>query len=167
MPDRDSDDPKRKVLARSGTLHPNPDKVTDGLFRDNPFFDPCDGIQVKYEMLRRVRVDGHSVSRAAAACGLSRPTYYQARNAFERDGLAGLLPDNKGPKRAHKLTPEVLRFVEAQLEVEPGLRPAELAQRIRDEYGVEVHPKSITRARLRSKKNPASPRKTRRRTPPS
>jgi len=157
---RDQDDPKRRALARAGTLHPNPDQVCDELFRDNPFFDPRDGLQVKYEMLRRVRVDGHTVTRAAAAFGLSRPTYYQARDAFERDGLEGLLPEKKGPKRAHKLTAEVLDFIEAQLEAQPGLKPPELAKRVHDEYGVEVHPKSIPRARVRSKKKPASPPKT-------
>lgn len=167
MPARDPDDPKRKALARSGTLHPNPDGVTDELFRDSPFFDPCDGPQVKYEMLRRVRVDGQSVSRAAASCGLSRPTYYQARDAFERDGLVGLLPEKKGPKRAHKLTTEVLEFVEAQLQDEPGLKPAELARRIHAQHGVTVHPKSIRRARDRSKKKPVSRRKTPGRAPPS
>ena len=165
MPARD--DPKRKALARAGTLHPNPDQVSDELFCKNPFFDPRDGLQVKYEMLRRVRVDGHAVSRAATSCGLSRPTYYQARDAFDRDGLVGLLPQKKGPKRAHKLTPEVLDFIEAQLEAQPGLTAPELARRIRDEYGVVVHPKSIGRARGRSKKKPASPRTTSRRVPPS
>ncbi len=157
MPSRNPDDPKSSALSRSGTMHPHPDGVSDELFRDNPFFDPRDGLQVKYEMLRRVRVDGHTVRRAAASCGLSRPTYYQAFEAFERDGLAGLFPDKKGPKRAHKLTPQVLDFVEAQLEAEPELGPAELARRIRDEYDVEVHPKSIARARTRSKKKPRRP----------
>ncbi len=160
MKNGDPEDPKRKALARTGTLHPNPDLVSDELFRSNPFFDPHDGLQVKYEMLRRVRVDGHTASDAAASCGLSRPTYYQARDGFEREGLAGLLPQKKGPKRAHKLTAEVLDFVEAQLAAEPGLTPVELAERIRDEYGVEVHPKSIPRALSRSKKKPASLRKT-------
>ena len=162
MPTRNPDDPKRTALARSGTLHPHPDRVTDELFRDNLFFDARDGIQVKYEMLRRVRVDGHSVSGAAASFGLSRPTYYQARDAFERDGLAGLLPEKKGPRRAHKLTPDVLEFVEAEKEAEPSLRPAELARRIREQHGVEVHPKSINRALSRSKKKPASRRGPRR-----
>lgn len=154
MPTRNPDDPKRKALAKAGTLHPNPDQVSDELFRENPFFDPRDVLQVKYEMLRRVRIDGLAVSRAAASCGLSRPTYYQARDAFERDGLVGLLPEKKGPKRAHKLTPEVLDFIEAQLEAEPGLASAELARRVGDAYGIEVHPKSIARARARSKKKP-------------
>lgn len=138
-------------------MHPHPERVSDELFRDNPFFDPRDGLQVKYEMLRRVRVDGHTVSRAAGSCGLSRPTYYQALEAFESEGLAGLLPEKKGPKRAHKLGIEVLDFVEAQLDVEPELRPSDLARRILDEHGIKVHPKSIPRARARRKKKPRRP----------
>ena len=149
MAKSDSDDPKRDTLARSATLYPHPERVTDELFHENPFFDARDSLQVKYEMLRRVRVDGHSVSRAAAASGLSRPTYYQARDAFERGGLAALLPDKKGPKRAHKLSGEVLAFVDAELEADPDRKPSELAQRIEEQFGVQVHPNSIGRARAR------------------
>ena len=155
-------DPKRTALAHSGTLHPHPERVTDELFADNPFFDPRDVLQVKYEMLRRVRVDGCTASRAAASCGLSRPTYYQARDALERDGLAGLLPDQKGPRRAHKLTPEVLAFVDAELEIDPNLKPKDLARRIEKRFGVKIHPKSIGRARGGTKKNG----KERHRSPP-
>ena len=158
MPPKEPDDPKTKALSRSGTLHPHPEEVSDELFGANPFFDPRDGLQVKYEMLRRVRVDGQAVSCAAKACGLSRPTYYQAFDAFERRGLAGLLPDKKGPKRAYKLTPEVVDFVEAQLEAEPEIGLSEVARRIHDKHGVVVHPKSVARARrVRSKKKPRRP----------
>ena len=149
MTKQHDDDPKRAALARSGTLHPRPDRVDDELFRDNPFFDPSDGLQVKYEMLRRVRVDGLSVSDAASTCGLSRPTYYQARDAFEQGGLAGMLPAKKGPKRAHKLTPDVLAFVEQR----PEFKPAQLAEEIDERFGVEIHPKSIARVRARARAN--------------
>jgi hypothetical protein len=40
----------------------------------------------------------------------SRPTYYQAEADFQRDGLFGLLPEKRGPRQGHKLTPEVLDF---------------------------------------------------------
>lgn len=149
----DDDEPKRAALVRSGTLHPRPERVDDELFRENPFFDPNDGLQVKYEMLRRVRVDGLSVSDAASTCGLSRPTYYQARDAFEQGGLAGMLPAKKGPRRAHKLTPDVLAFVEQR----PDLRPAQLAEEIAERFGVEVHPKSVARVRARARANNDAP----------
>lgn len=146
------DDPKRAALARSATLHAHPERVQDELFAKDAFFDPRDGVQVKYEMLRRASVDGRSVSSAAATFGLSRPTFYQARDAFEREGLAGLLPAKKGPKRAHKLSEDVLVFVLAELEVDPGLKPARLAELIWEKCKVEVHPKSIGRALARREK---------------
>src|SRR5207249_8819443 len=51
------------------------------------FFDARDLVQVKYEMVRRVQVDGASVVGAAAAFGFSRPSYYEAAAALARDGL--------------------------------------------------------------------------------
>ena len=35
----------------------------------------------------------------AAKFGVSRPTVYQAQAAFQQDGLIGLLPKHRGPKR--------------------------------------------------------------------
>ena len=66
-----------------------------------------------YEMLRRVQADGNSITDAAASFGFSRPSFYQAQAAFEQDGLAGLVPRQRGPKQAHKLTDEVLAFISA------------------------------------------------------
>src|SRR5262245_43416213 len=51
------------------------------------YFDPQDLVQVKYEMLRRVRVDGLSVKQASSDFGFSRPSFYQAQSAFEHDSL--------------------------------------------------------------------------------
>ena len=70
-------DPKAQTLRQRGCLHPHAEQVTDELFADHEFFDPRDLVQVKYEMLRRVRVDGDAVSRSAARFGLSRPAYYR------------------------------------------------------------------------------------------
>jgi len=80
---------KQQALRASGTLNPRPEKVTDELFVTLDFFDPCDLAQVKYEMLRRGAVDGQSVADAARTFGLSRPTYYKAREGYESAGLAG------------------------------------------------------------------------------
>ena len=149
-----SDDSKRSQLARRRSLHPHPEKVTDPLFQDDPFFDPRDAVQVKYEMLRAVRVERRSVSQAATHFGLSRPTFYQARAAFERVGLPGLLPAKKGPRRGHKVSETVLSFVDEQLHAEPSLAMAALAERIYESLGVRLHPRSIKRALARrAKKN--------------
>src|SRR2546427_1944570 len=102
-------DEKLRALRESHTLHPHPDQVRDPLFTSgSPFFDPRDLVQVKYELLRRVRVDGESVSHAAALFALSRPTFYAAQAAWERAGLIGLLPEPTGPRHAHKLTEDLI-----------------------------------------------------------
>lgn len=62
----------------------------------NSGFDPRDLVQVKYEMLRRVSAEGHSVVQSAKAFGLSRPSFYQAQAALQREGLAGLLAKKRG-----------------------------------------------------------------------
>ena len=49
---------KRDALKAQGALHPRPQDVTDPLFRESTFFDAHDIVQVKYEMLRRVRGEG-------------------------------------------------------------------------------------------------------------
>ena len=146
------DDDKQRTLRRHGTLHPRPGDVADPLFGDGEFFDPRDVVQVKYEMLRRVRVDGQPVSEAASRFGFSRPTFYQARDAFERDGIAGLIPGKRGPRGAYKLTDEVLSFADEQRRADPSLRAAELSERIQARLGVSAHPRSIERALLQREK---------------
>lgn len=149
-----TDDAKRNQLARRGALHPHLERVTDPLFQDDPFFDARDAVQVKYEMLRAVRVDGRPASQAALHFGFSRPTFYQARAAFELGGMPGLLPAKKGPRRAHKLSETVMSFVREQLEAEPSLGMAALAERVRERFGLAAHPRSVRRALARhAKKN--------------
>ena len=145
-------DTKHKALRDSGTVNPHPEKVNDELFMERDFFDPCDLVQVKYEMLRCVRIDGHPIQRAARAFGLSRPTFYKAQADYERGGLGGLLPARRGPRRAHKLSEPVMAFVVSELAAEESLRAPELARRIKERFGVEVHPRSIDRALARRQK---------------
>jgi transposase len=149
MPEKD---PKLVALRQHGTLHPRPGEVTDELFAENSFFDPRDLVQVKYEMLRRVQAEGQSVTDAAAAFGFSRPSFYQAHSAFGQDGLAGLVPRKRGPKQAHKLTEEVLRFIHETRQEDPSVRSGGLARLIHQHFGTTVHPRSIERALLRHQK---------------
>ena len=142
---------KRQILQKHGCLHPHPETLSNELFVEQEFFDPADLVQVKYEMLRGVRVEGQPVQDAARAFGLSRPTFYQAQAAFERSGLLGLLPAKKGPRRSHKLTEEVMDFVMEELTVDSALQPAELARRIQHRFDITVHPRSIRRALARRK----------------
>ena len=102
MSKQDDRRPKTEALRRHGSLHPHPELVRDEMFCRDDFFDPQDTVQVKYEMLRRSRVDGWAASRSALEAGFSSPTFYEAQAAFERGGLPGLLPSKKGPRRAQR-----------------------------------------------------------------
>ena len=144
---------KSKRLKNDGVLHPNPDKVQAGLFAGNEFFDPHDLVQVKYEMLRCVRKEKCSVRGAARMFGLSRPSFYQARSQFEKEGVAGLLPRKRGPKEAHKLTEDVRSFVKERLKETPGkISWKDLSQEIEERFTKKVHPRSIERSMKQRKK---------------
>jgi transposase len=100
-------------------------------------------------MVRRVRQEGQTVSAAASAFGFSRPSWYAAAAALDEAGLPGLVPTRPGPRRAHKLTEEIVAFLRAAREDDPSLRSAELARRVADSFGVRVHPRSVERALAR------------------
>ena len=44
-------------LRGTGTLNPHPERVRDRRFAASDFFDPRDLLQVRYEMVRLVRID--------------------------------------------------------------------------------------------------------------
>jgi len=153
--DRDNKLPDEKLAAlrQYHALHRRPDKVTDMAFvSGDPFFDARDLVQIKYEMLRRVRKEKQSVTQAAAAFGFSRPAFYQARACFEKGGLPGLLPESPGPRRAHKLKGEVMDFIEQALAQDALVPAGILAEMVRKRFGLMVHPRSIERALVRRKK---------------
>ena len=149
---RSKPDLKREALRRQGCLHPHAEKVTDELFTSDEFFDRRDLLQVKYEMLRRVRVDGQAVNQSAARFGLSRPSFYQAQKAYEEGGLPALLRKKSGPRRAHKLSEEVVRALREALAAEPALHSEELVQLVEERFGLSVHRRSVQRALARPEK---------------
>jgi transposase len=139
-------------LRQRGTLNPRAARVTDELFHRTPFLDARDLLQVKYEMVRRVEMDGRPVARAADAFGFSRPSFYAAQAAFGREGLAGLLPRKRGPRGGHKVSAEVLAFIAAQRAADRSLGAAQLVPLIRERFGLAVHRRSIERALGRQEK---------------
>ena len=88
-------DAKNKALAEHGALNPRPQNVAQPLFQFNEFFDPYDLVQVKYEMLRQVRVDGQTVTETAAAFGFSRPAFYRLRRRSNRMGCPAWFPSGR------------------------------------------------------------------------
>jgi transposase len=157
MPKRTHQDPKLESLRQNGTLNPRPQAVTDELFASHDFFDARDVVQVKYEMLRHVERDGQSITEAAAKGGFSRPSFYQARSAFELSGLDGLAPHKRGPKKAHKLTQKILEFIRKVQQDDPSLVAVDLANRIEKRFGVSIHPRTIERRLARNQKKRQKP----------
>jgi transposase len=144
--------PSRKLeaLQAQRALHPRPQDVTDPLFQESTFFDAHDIVQVKYEMLRRVRLDARRVSEAAADFGFSRPSFYTARAAFQRAGLPGLLPQKRGPRQPYKLTDAVLAVLATVRTADGSVpRATALATVLKDQFGITAHPRSIERSLLR------------------
>jgi transposase len=147
-------DDKTESLRKYGALNPHPHKVTETMFSDSAveFFDPRDLVQVKYEMLRAVDKEGRSVKQASEAFGFSRPAFYQAQSKFKQEGVTGLVKKRPGPKSAHKLTADVLAFIEEKIEEDKPLGARKLAPLIKEKFGKDVHPRSIERAVMRRKK---------------
>ena len=143
-------DPKVEALRAERSLNLRPESVTDEGFVSSGFMDARDVVQVKYEMVRRVRVDGEAVSATVRAFGFSRPTFYEAQAALETSGLAGLVPARPGPRRAHKLTEVVVSFAQGLLVDDPSLSSSDLATAIGDRFGITVHPRSVERALARA-----------------
>ncbi len=137
---------KRQALRTTGTFNPRGKQVRHPLFQHSSFFDPEDLLQLKYETLRALESEHYPIAKAAREFGLSRPTIYEAQTQFQRQGLEGLLPHKRGPKAAHKLTAKVLQYCQEQLTAQPELKAKELARRVRQRYGLKLHPRTIEKA---------------------
>lgn len=147
-----SDQGKIEALKSQRTLNPFPQKVLDPLFQSQEFFDPQDIVQVKYELLRRVQIEGVSVTDAAKSFGCSRLFFYRTRDEFEKLGLSGFIPQKRGPRQAHKLTSNVMKFINERIQENPSSSSVQLRSAIEETFGVSVHTRSIERALSRSKK---------------
>jgi len=145
-------DAKSQALREAGCLNRRPEAVGDPLFQGSRFFDSRDLVQVKYEMVRRVTVDAHTVRAAAADFGFSRPSFYQAQAALAQEGLPGLVPKKRGPRGGHKLTAQVVAFLQQEREGNPKVSARDLAALARKRFGIQVHPRSVERALERSGK---------------
>ena len=146
MPKPKSPDPKTDALRSVGALNPHPAAVKDEIFTGSDFFDRRDLVQVRYEMVRRVRTDGRPIAETATRFGVSRPTYYKLSAEFEREGICGLLPKKRGPKGGHKLRAEVIEALRAARTQDPAVDAASLVELAKRRFGVEIHVRTIERA---------------------
>jgi hypothetical protein len=134
-----------EALERAGLVHPRADAVTAELFcSDNPFFLATDKVQVKYEMLRAVVVDGATVVSAADAHGYSRAEFYLVQTAFSERGMAGLVDGRRGRKGPTKVSPDIAAFLRDAPAQRSG---AELAREVEARFGVSLHRRTAERIR--------------------
>lgn len=145
-------DLKLAALKESGTVNPHAQDVLDPAFAGSDFFDPRDLVQVRYEMLRRVRSDGQPIAETTTRFGVSRPTFYKAQTDFDRAGLAGLLPTKRGPRGPHKITAEVLQYIEQLRAQDESVDVHTLTAEIAKRFDLAVHRRTVERALARSKK---------------
>lgn len=145
---------KKKIwyLKESATFNPKALGVKDELFVKHGFFDPRDAVQVKYEMLRKVGKERVEVKEAVHLFGMSRQYYYKIKNAFDQKGMAGLLPEKRGPKHPFKLTDDVVRFIDKIVKGEPSVTNQQITEKINDRFKVVIHPRTIERIRKGQKK---------------
>jgi transposase len=132
-------------LTRAGLVHPRASAVTAELFRSaNSFFLAADKVQVKYEMLRAVVVDGATVVSAAEAHGYSRAEFYLVQAAFAERGMAGLVDGRRGRRGPSKVSPEIAAFLRDAPVERSG---AELTREVEARFGVSLHRRTAERAR--------------------
>ena len=146
-----SQDGKTNRLRQQRCLNSSPERVQDPLFQTHPFFDPGDLVQVKYEMLRRVLQEGHSVHETARAFGISRPTWYRAAKDFESGGMSALIPDRPGPRRAHKLDDAAIAALHEARQQQPTITIPQLVTLLQERFGFTVHRRTIERALAQAK----------------
>ena len=157
MADRRDDTEKQDRLREAGTLNRTPEKVIDPMFAAGDFFDARDLLQVRYEMVREVRLGESTLAQAAARFGVSRPTCFRMVKAFDGGGLQELVPLRRGPRGPHKISPEIVRFVENHRARHGRVGARRLAPLIEAEFGVKVHPRGLEKALERLQKKPLEP----------
>jgi transposase len=145
---------KRDFLKAARAWNDRARDVESELFQQSDFFDPRDKVQVKYEMLRAVFVDGLKVSLASQQHGYSRESFYTTAESLREQGIPGLADGKRGPKQARKLTPDVQELLVQEIEKNPSISSRTLAERVAEELAVDVHRRSVERFRAsRRKKN--------------
>lgn len=143
-------------LKKAGLFNPNQERVKDPLFLEHTnFFDPCDNLQIRYEMLRSHMIDSDSVVEICRRFGISRQSFYTLQDKFKQEGTAGLLPKRPGPQGPSKLTGEVLEFVQQCLQDDQKTSIIEIKSQIQRKFGVSLHRRTIEKLckDLKVKKN--------------
>jgi transposase len=147
-----ANDKKLETLRANGSFNRHAASVASPLFAENPYFDPRDLVQVKYEMLRAVKNGEASVTDASRQFGFSRAAYYKTERRFGESGVEGLCLRKTGPKAPAKATDDVLDFAAGLKAGRPGITNDEVVREIQAKKGVGLSKRSLQRARAKKKR---------------
>ena len=140
-------DPKEAALAEARCLNPHPEQVTDPGFLASDFFEPATRCRSSTRWCARSGPAAPRSPRRPRRSATPGPPTTRQQPRWNTPGWTGwYLP---GPHGGHKLTGQILAWAEEQLAADPGLRPAQLPDRIEQAFGVRVHPRSVERALAR------------------
>jgi hypothetical protein len=132
------------LLRRARCLHRTPERVQDERFTQQPdFFDPKDIVQVKYELLRRCKVEGRDVVSICLDFGFSRTTYYKVQQAFLCGGLPALMGQPRGRLKPIKVTDVVRGDLIAEKAKNPKLSAREMVLALKERYHVQLSERMI------------------------
>ena len=132
---------KREILVLRGCLNDSPEAVDYELFRSGgKFFDPCDKIQVKYEMIRAVQMEGLRISEVPRLFGYSRETYYTVARRFASQGCIGLLDQVQGRRQPEKLQKHIVDFILKERLSDPKNNSGKrLQEKVLERFHVKLH----------------------------
>lgn len=136
---------KRSALRELRAWNPHPEKVTAELFASDPFFDPEDRAQVKYEMLRRREVETAPLEVTCNEFGFTRESYRHILERFRSQGMGGLFERKRGRKKPLKANDEVRMLLRSEHAQDPSLGPDELARHCQEKIGVSLSRRTIYR----------------------
>ncbi|MCL2853844.1 MAG: helix-turn-helix domain-containing protein [Defluviitaleaceae bacterium] len=140
---------KQDEMRNNGSFNHRAAKVNAKIFKNSPFFDAHDLMQVKYEMLRAVEKDKREVTSACAEFGFSRVSFYQIKKEYDESGIAGLMPKKRGPKGSRKISASDVEFARSLVDTHTK---AQIVSRLKEERGVEISKRTLER-QLSVKKN--------------
>ena len=147
---------KHMNLHKAGLFNKNFHKINDPRFtQKSVFFDPCDNLQVRYEMLRSHIVEGDHVSTLCKRFGVTRQTFYTLQEKLNNEGSAGLIQKKTGPRGPTKVYKTVLDFINERIVNDEHLSAARLRNEITTKFGISLHKRTVEKIvrNIRLKKN--------------
>lgn len=137
---------KRRALQEVRAFNPHPEQVKAQRFETDPFFDPGDRVQVKYEMLRQREVERAPLVESCREFGFTRESYRQILDRFRSEGMGGLFGRKPGRRQPVKVNESVRTWLRNEHAQDESLGADELAQRLEEQSGVLLSRRSVYRA---------------------